>query len=251
VIGNVHRRIAATETLAGNWVLDRNEVAAILNNRGEYAAMWAAGTPQPALSKGPDSSQLPTSLPLRDSSSSSLPQLEAQASSPEDVNADRARPVAPEARGYSPTSAGLPAFTSSPAIVPTAGVPTGASTAAPALNGGSESSHLGISPPTSLSSKDPSPRTSPKPGTDAAVELYLLERKIAAWSVVRARNPIYKRRKYGMRYSASKEQYRMIPLLEARIRELESGQPGKLWDGPKFLKGKLTAYEGMNLGIRV
>ncbi len=43
----------------------------------------------------------------------------------------------------------------------------------------------------------------------------------------------------------------MIPLLEARVRELESGQPGKLWGGPKFLKGKLTAYEATNLGIRV
>ncbi len=249
MIGNVHRCIAAMETLAGNWVLDRNEVAAILNNRGEYAAMWAARTPQPALSKGPDSSQLPKSLPLRDSSSSSLPQLEAQASSPEDVNADRARPIAPEARGYSPTPAELPAVTSSPANVRTVGVPAGAPTAAPALNGGSETSHLGTSPPTSLSSKDPSPRTSPKPGTDAAVDLYLLERKIAAWSVVRARNPIYKTRKDGMGYSASMEQYRMVPLLETRVRELESGQPGKLWEGPKFLKGKLTAYEAMKLSF--
>ncbi len=146
VIGNIHRCITAMETLADNWVLDRNEVAAILNNRAEYAAMWAAGTPQPALSVGPDPSQLPTSLPIRDSSSSSLPQLEAQASSPEDVNADRARPIAPEARGYSPTPAELPAVTSSPANVPTVGVPAGAPTAVPALNGGSESSTWGHRP---------------------------------------------------------------------------------------------------------
>ena len=251
MIGNVHRCIAATETLAGNWVLDRNEVAAILQNRGEYAAMWAAGTPQPALSMGPDPSQLPKTLPLRDSSSSSLPQLEAQASSPEDVNADRAVPKAPEARVYSPTPAELPVFIPSQANVPTVGIPAGAPTAAPALNGGSEPSHLGTLFPTSLSSKDPSLRTSPKPATDAAVELYLLERKIAAWSVVRARNPIYRTRKDGMGYSASVEQCKMIPLLEARVRDLESGQPGKLWEGPKFLKGKLTAYEATNLGIRV